>query len=159
MKFVNMDITTVTGRAVIIHGVNCQRKMGSGVAKALYARWPQIKEEYLSHSRADMHLGKISSVQVSETLYVINCWTQDKYGFDGAAYASADAIEEALRHALEFCIRKGVYKLYSPKIGSGLGGLDWKTQVLPIFEKAEGEFPDVEIIICDYLQEEKSDEN
>lgn len=154
MKFLNMDITTVTGKAVIMHGVNCQRKMGSGVAKALYTKWPQIKEDYLSHRRTDMHLGKISTVQVSETLYVINCWTQDKYGYDGAVYASADAIEQALKRVLQLCMRKDVHILYSPKIGAGLGGLDWKAQILPIFEKAEGEFPEVEIIICDYKEGE-----
>ena len=30
----------------IAHGVNCQNKMGSGVAKVLFTEWRKVKEDY-----------------------------------------------------------------------------------------------------------------
>ena len=30
----------------IVHQVNCQNVMGSGVAKAIYTKWPEVKIEY-----------------------------------------------------------------------------------------------------------------
>jgi O-acetyl-ADP-ribose deacetylase (regulator of RNase III) len=47
MRYVLQDITTVTAPAIIMHGVNCQRTMQSGIAKALYTKWPEVKEEYM----------------------------------------------------------------------------------------------------------------
>ncbi len=78
MNYLNKDITTVEAPALILHGVNCQRAMGSGVAKALYSKWPQVKEEYMKFSKEEMCLGKTASVKVDDNLFVINCWTQDK---------------------------------------------------------------------------------
>lgn len=31
---------------IICHQVNCQNVMGAGVAKALYTRFPQVKQSY-----------------------------------------------------------------------------------------------------------------
>ena len=39
------DITSIT-KGVIMHQVNCQNVMGSGVAKALYTKYPQVKLEF-----------------------------------------------------------------------------------------------------------------
>ena len=39
------DITTIT-KGVIMHQVNCQNVMGAGVAKALYTKYPQVKEQF-----------------------------------------------------------------------------------------------------------------
>lgn len=32
--------------AAICHQVNCQNVMGSGVAKAIFTKWPEVKTEY-----------------------------------------------------------------------------------------------------------------
>ena len=42
---IRKDISTIT-HGVIMHQVNCQNKMGAGVAKALYNTYPQVKTEY-----------------------------------------------------------------------------------------------------------------
>lgn len=43
MNIIKKDITTID-EGVILHQVNCQNAMGSGVAKALFSKWPQIKQ-------------------------------------------------------------------------------------------------------------------
>lgn len=35
-----------TELSYIAHGVNCQNKMGSGVAKSLYEKWEDVKIKY-----------------------------------------------------------------------------------------------------------------
>ena len=45
MKIINKDITTLK-KGILLQQVNCQNAMGSGVAKAIYTRWPIVKEEY-----------------------------------------------------------------------------------------------------------------
>ena len=43
------DVTKIS-RGVIMHQVNCQNLMGAGVAKALYTKYPQVKEKIPSNS-------------------------------------------------------------------------------------------------------------
>lgn len=65
MKFINKDITTVEALSILLHGVNCQGVMASGVAKAIAEKWPIVREHYLSLKVSDMYLGKIQAVEVS----------------------------------------------------------------------------------------------
>ena len=133
MRDEKRDITTVeTG--TIAHGVNCQGVMGSGVARALYDKWPEVKEDYLKFK--DMELGVVQTVQVEPSLYVVNCFTQEHYGRDGRRYASPEAISEALDRVCNF-VRKSPFlpeEIYLPRIGCGLGGLDWVRDVGPILQ-------------------------
>lgn len=68
MNYLNKDITTVEAPALILHGVNCQRAMRSGVAKALYSKWPQVREEYMKFSKEEMYFGKIAPVKVDNCI-------------------------------------------------------------------------------------------
>jgi len=150
MKYINMDIAKVEAPAVIMHGVNCQRVMKSGVAKALFTKWPQVKEEYMKLPDVHMVRGAAHPVKIQDKLYVVNCYTQKRYGYDGFIYAEVGAIEMGLEAAINLAIGLGVKTIYSPKIGCGLGGLDWEDDVQPVFEKAEQRYPQINITICDF---------
>lgn len=143
-----MDIASVDAPAVIIHGVNCQRTMKSGVAKALFTKWPQVKEAYMEVPKEDHILGRVGSIKIKENLFIINCWTQREYGYDGKGYASVKAIDACLWYASNFAIRSNIKNIYSPRIGCGLGGLDWETDVKPVFELVEHS-SSIDITICD----------
>jgi|GEM_PF-695820 len=150
MDYIYKDITTVEAPAIILHGVNCQREMGSGVAQALYSKWPLVKEEYMKFSKEEMQLGKIASFKVDNNLYAINCWTQEQYGYDNTIYASVEAIKTCLEHAVQICTNLGIYNIFSPRIGCGLGGLSWENDVQPIFAEIEQKYPSLNITICDW---------
>lgn len=45
MDIITGDLLNITS-GVIAHQVNCQNKMGAGVAKALYQRYPAVKSSY-----------------------------------------------------------------------------------------------------------------
>lgn len=113
----------------IAHGVNCQNKMGSGVAKVLFNKYPEVKEQYhelfkefeslFINGREDM-LGKVQQVKCSDKV-ILNCFTQEYFGYDGKLYVSYDAIKKCFS-AIN---NSGITELAIPKIGCGLAGGDW----------------------------------
>jgi O-acetyl-ADP-ribose deacetylase (regulator of RNase III) len=88
MKIIKQDVTKLD-HGVIAHGCNCQGVMGSGVARALRDRWPEIFEPYynlcVTGQFSSQLLGKMSIVHINEfpELYVANCLTQHTYGHSG----------------------------------------------------------------------------
>ena len=137
MRFEQKDIATVTAPGLIAHGVNCQNVMGSGVARALYMQWHKVKTEY--HKWGSMVLGDTQFVEVEPGLVVANCFTQEYYGRDfGRRYASLDAIRETLEDAAKYALDElAVNEVYIPRIGCGLGGLDWDLEVEPMLLEVE----------------------
>lgn len=69
-----MMIKTVVGdlldatEDIIVQQVNCRSVMGSGVAKAIYTRWPEVKTEYHKFCRRSTSpydlLGKVQLIDV-----------------------------------------------------------------------------------------------
>lgn len=133
IQFITKDLTTVE-KGIIAHGVNCQGVMGSGVAKALRDKWPKIFPRYEQHVALcyprykEKLLGDIVLVGVGSELMVANCFTQEFYGKDGRVYADLGGIKLALIDVIELAIGLEL-PVYLPRIGCGLGGLDWDTQV------------------------------
>lgn len=132
------DLLDVT-KGTIVHGVNCQGIMGSGVALAIKKKYPIVFEKYREHvittgmiaSQQRILLGTLFAVPVTEELTVINAFTQINYGATGK-HASYDAIDEAAER-LARSIGMDV-PIAMPKIGTGYGGLSWSV-VHPILYK------------------------
>jgi O-acetyl-ADP-ribose deacetylase (regulator of RNase III) len=125
-KYIVGDITE-TELKYIAHGVNCQNKMGSGVAKALYEKFPDVKKSYHEYFKGKVlgkkHLGILQySYSDDETKVIINCFTQENYGYDGNRYVNYKAIVDCFK-----LLRDGSKGriLAIPKIGCGLAGGDW----------------------------------
>jgi O-acetyl-ADP-ribose deacetylase (regulator of RNase III) len=131
---------------VIVHGVNGQGVMGSGLARHIRERYPNVYHQYKNLPMGRDALGKFQIVSINTNLYIGNAFTQLYYGKDGKRYASVDAIYNSLRKAFSWCMMCN-YPLLSPKIGCGLGGLNWDIDVLPIFMELEKEYPDVDVSI------------
>lgn len=149
------DITTVKGNAVIIHGVNCQNTMGSGVAKAIYTKWPEVKVQYHDYCVEEEYkgndhlLGSVTCIKSYDPVLIWNLFSQERYGYDGKSYADASAISKGLCAIFDYtkeCCPK--YKdIYMPEIGCGLGGLDFREDVLPIIIALDNIY-DFNIYIC-----------
>jgi O-acetyl-ADP-ribose deacetylase (regulator of RNase III) len=154
LSVIEKDITTVEGEAIIMHGVNCQNQMGSGVAKALYEKWAKVKEKYHEVSPTSKWLGGTVVLDVAPHLYVANCFTQDNYGYDGEKYASVPAIMKCLVHVADIAESLGLEEIYAPKIGCGLGGLDWETEVKPCFDLVANDYTHLDFIICELPEKE-----
>lgn len=117
---------------LIAHGVNCQGVMGSGVAKALYEKWPEVKTQYLAYYNdtdwvvePDEYLGLVHFAYLSSNLIVANCFTQQNYGTDGQVYLNYTALDQCLETLKERSFVTEMHEIAMPKIGCGLAGGDW----------------------------------
>lgn len=126
-RYIKGDIRD-TELTYIAHGVNCQNAMGSGVARALFEKWPAVKEDYHSYCGEYVHefpsqmLGMTIKVFVEDNKIVLNMFTQLTYGYDGNRRVNYGAIAKCF-HYVEH--DKDIKTLAIPKIGCGLAGGDW----------------------------------
>lgn len=117
----------------IAHQVNCQGRMGSGVAKAIRERHMNVYNEYMQELMAykanDKNiLGHSQLVSVGDEYGyrgVFNMFAQDKYGYDGKQYTSLEAFRSCLQEINK--IAKGCSIAFPWKIGCVRGGADWNT--------------------------------
>lgn len=147
------NITSVT-EGIIVQGCNAQGKMGSGAAKAIRDKWPQVFLPYhhfctnIVDASKKSALGVVVLVEITPTLFIANGITQIFYGTDGKRYADLDAIRNVLYAVGTHSVNSGMLPIYLPKLGSGLGGLDWDTEVLPIVEQFADDVPSIDIHVC-----------
>lgn len=131
MKEIVGDITSITN-GIILHQVNCQNSMGSGVARALYEKYPVIKEEYHKKCKGvypNKLLGDIQSVVINDDLIVVNSFTQLRYGNSKKTrvkYTDEEKLIDSIRY-VDFVAKANGLQAYVPKyIGCGLAGGNWK---------------------------------
>ena len=99
MKIINKDITTLK-KGILLQQVNCQNAMGSGVAKAIYTKWPIVKEDLL----------------------VVNSFTQLTYGRTGK-HTNEDLLIRNIKTIADKYSNEILVIPYL--IGCGLGGGKW----------------------------------
>jgi O-acetyl-ADP-ribose deacetylase (regulator of RNase III) len=149
ITYLKQDITKLD-MGIICHGVNCQHAMGSGVAGAIKKKWPIVYEHFMGQPRGVNMLGVVSMVPIYEndSLFIANCYTQNFYGYGGGKYANLDAIRRSMSQVL---MSGDYYSLpvYMPKIGCGLGGLDWETEVEPVIISLNTFFDRVNLFVCE----------
>lgn len=132
----------------IAHGVNCQNKMGSGVAKVLFTKYPSVKEEYHEYceymwnrreKRGKDLLGRYCTApQYPIEKVIINAFTQNKFGYDGEKYVDYEAIYKVFKSLSQSKIKE----VAIPKIGCGLAGGNWEI-VSRLIDDATGNDLDV----------------
>lgn len=128
----------------IAHGVNCQNKMGSGVAKAIFTIHPEVKSayhEFCSGIPLGSRLGEVQPVDCAGVM-VYNCFTQFNYGYDGQKYVSYEAILKCFKTLNRYLSGED---LAIPKIGCGLAGGNWQVVSALINEVT----PDLNIYVYD----------
>lgn len=119
---------------IICHQVNCQGVMGSGVAKEVRERYPNVYAMYRDYCEKNkdypgrmLGIAQMVPVDKEGSQWIVNCFGQNSYGYDGKQYTSVDALTEAFKGVAKFAriIRGKVAMPY--KIGCCRGGADWDT--------------------------------
>ena len=116
------DLFATEGLTAFAHGCNCAGAMGAGIAIEFKRRWPRMFEEYAARC-ADGRFG----------LGDVFTWTDDKgvtiYNLGTQAHwrkkSQIPALAKALRKMVELAAAAGIERVGLPRIGAGLGGLDW----------------------------------
>lgn len=123
------------------HGVNIYGVMGAGVAALFRRNFPEIFPPY-AKACADNTLNpgdnlpvEVTSVSPSgKTEWVFNIASQDLPG----RHARMDWLEMGVEDAFVFCEKNNIPGLAIPRIGVGIGGLQWvdvKAKLIEISER------------------------
>ena len=103
VRIIKGDLTQSSAK-YICHQVNCQGVMGSGVAKQIRGKWPEVFDKYKQA--------------------IINIFGQLKFGRDGQRYTNFEALCRGCREIANN-VSPGDTIAMPYKIGCGLGGGDW----------------------------------
>lgn len=124
-------------RGILVHGCNAQGVMGSGVAKAVRAAYPEAFMAYRkAYEQGRLKLGTViwAKIQQAEPLAIANAITQEFYGRDPARrYVDYEAVRQAFTR-IGVIAREHQLPVHYPKIGAGLGNGDW-TVISQILEE------------------------
>jgi len=158
IEFIEGDLFADTTLDAIGHGVNCEGAMGKGIAVEFKKRWPTMYEDYWRLCRngylrpggvfiwdstdrlvwdQDGELlppttGIMKSSNV-DTRTIFNLATQASW----RTKATLNAIRESVRKMLEIAEGQKFHTIGIPRIGAGLGGLNWEDVKEVLIEEAK----------------------
>ena len=108
---------------IIVHGCNCVHSMGAGLAKQIKKKYPAAYAVDLTTNKNDKNkLGSYSLCQTSSNKYIINGYTEYRYGNPKNPQVDYDAIKQLFEKIN--CDFQGKV-IGIPQIGAGLSGGDW----------------------------------
>lgn len=103
------------------HGCNCAGAMGKGIALQFKKKFPKMFLEYKTLCKqGDFDLGDVFKYSYSQGV-VYNLGTQKTW----RTKATLEAVEESLTKMLKLAREEDIKKIALPRIGAGLGGLNW----------------------------------
>lgn len=132
----------MTGNYIaLLHQANCFNTMNSGVAKKIREELPEMYEADCKTIKGDRNkLGKFSVAAFDEIYALgVNLYGQYDYGKNGVKYTIPEKLEEALASFIGWLdatdeeIPELVFCM--PRMGCGLGGADWETELVPMIER------------------------
>lgn len=117
------------------HQANCFHTMNSGVAKAIRQAYPGAYDADVEQTvKGDLgKMGNFSIYQVRDGEgnpggLIYNLYGQYNYGYDSKGYTNYEALESAMWGMRnDLLTGNNLRRIGFPKIGSGLGGGDWRT--------------------------------
>lgn len=131
IQYIEGDLLATSER-IILHGCNAQGVMGSGVAKAIKAKWPEAfdlyKKTYDWYNFADsgLRVGMVVPCLCRDGKIIANGITQEFYGRDPKkVYVSYTGIRQVLYGTRMLMNQYETKSVAMPKIGAGLGNGDW----------------------------------
>ena len=141
------DIFSIEGVTNYAHGCNCSGSMGRGIAVQFRKKFPRMYENY-----RQMCLNKtFRSGDVYDYDYgighVYNLATQQHYCIAGQL-AKLEYIETSMEKMMQLADKSGVRSIAMPKIGAGLGGLNW-VEVKAVIEKVATNHNKVDLYVVE----------
>jgi O-acetyl-ADP-ribose deacetylase (regulator of RNase III) len=120
--------------AALMHQANCHNTMNSGVARTIREKFPAAFKADCATPAGDIRkLGGFTQAPIEGLGRIFNLYGQYNYGKDGKKYTRVDKLAEALDNASTWMWGQDEGQtICLPKLGCGLGGADWDTEVAPI---------------------------
>ena len=119
--FVSGDLFASPHLVAVAHGCNCAGAMGKGIALEFKRRFPAMFKEYRTRCRdGRFALGDVFVWDASRPI-VFNLATQRTW----RTKAELDVVRISLHQMISEAEHRGLDHVGLPRIGAGLGGLDW----------------------------------
>lgn len=122
IRFVTGDMFGYPGLEAWSHGCNCAGAMGKGIAVEFRKRFPRMYEAYQLRCRdGRFSLGDVFLWEEPSAPAVFNLATQRTW----RTRAELWAIEASVKAMAGIAEDRKMSRIGLPRIGAGLGGLDW----------------------------------
>jgi O-acetyl-ADP-ribose deacetylase (regulator of RNase III) len=133
IKFVSGDILQ-TRSAYIAQGVatDSQEGIGTGLALKISSKWPEAQKHFKQFTRSQRFQGGdvfVVAPTKSRPGIIYIATQPDMY------QASLSFLNRGLRKLARYCVKQKIESISLPKIGAGLGKLDWEEEVKPLLLK------------------------
>ncbi len=119
---------------ILVHGVNAQGVMGSGIAKLIRDKYPQVYTDYMRMYKFNgnqLMLGEVIKTDISDKLKIVSGVTQKFYGRDkNFIYLDYAALEKVFVQVNDYAKETSLPVIF-PLVGCGLANGD-KDTVLKI---------------------------
>jgi O-acetyl-ADP-ribose deacetylase (regulator of RNase III) len=120
--------------------------MGKGIAVEFRRRFPAMFEEYRERCRdGRFGLGEVFAWEQDDVV-VFNLGTQKTW----RTKATLEAVRTALRGMIAEAEERGLVRIGLPRVGAGLGGLDWSLVRKEIEDIAKG--TNVELVVFEEFE-------
>ncbi len=127
---------------VLVNPVNLVGVMGAGLAKEFKDKYPEMFNEYKEEcSNGSFKEGELLLYK-SNNQWILNFPTKH----DWRDMASIELIEKGLQNFVDTYEANGIKSIVFPRLGCGLGGLDWEV-VGPMMHKYLDNLP-IDVKIC-----------
>ena len=133
---------------IIVHQVNCMGVMGSGLAKSIKKKYPEVFNGYYHFCKTNLveeYFGTALICEANDDKYIANVFGQINYGTE-ERQTDYDRLKQALIEVKNFAKEKGLSVAIPYKLGCGLAGGDWNI----VFDMITEVFNDVECNIYRY---------
>lgn len=138
------NVFAIDGVYCYAHGCNCAGAMGKGIALQFRQKYPQMYLQYKKLcNEGKFQLGDVFEY-VSDNEHIYNLGTQK----DWKTKAELNAIKESVYKMFLSASSQHVKGIAIPKIGAGLGGLDWMDVRKTLEEVAAG-FPNIDLSVVE----------
>jgi O-acetyl-ADP-ribose deacetylase (regulator of RNase III) len=119
--FVEGDIFAEKDLHAYAFGATSAGALDAGIAVAFKKRWPRLEEEYGARCKdGRFHLGDVFPFIDGET--TIYCLALQEHW---RTRAKLPALKKAMTRVIELATHAGIARVGLPRIGTGLGGLEW----------------------------------
>ena len=121
----------------LVNPVNTVGVMGKGLALAFKKRYPDLNRQYqVECETGGFDVGQLWLYK-AEDRWILNFPTKQHW----RSKAQVDYVEVGLRTFVETYADLGIRSIAFPKLGCGLGGLDWEYEVKPLMERYLADLP------------------
>lgn len=135
---------------VIVNPVNLVGVMGAGLAKEMKNRYPEMFQKYKrACDSGAFNEGQLQLCKQGD-VWILNFPTKKHW----KEASDLELIEKGLKTFVNTYEQKGITSITFPKLGCGLGGLNWEKDVAPLMHKYLDNLP-IQIEVCGEVFQEK----